>query len=637
MKFSKLPLSITLLVACCLHGTLYAQQYAISAIPDTLLKDANLIKRLDEHRIQVKDAGKAVYHYKTAYTVLNEFADDASQNMERYDKFRKIGDINCALYDAMGAKIKTLKKSDIQDLPGDGAGTEISDDRIKRFGFYYKTYPYTVEYDVTIELEGLMFLPPHYFIETESMSVEHSFMEISFPSGMEVLYKTYNYTAPPAKSTIGANTVLRWELKNLPAVKDESYSPQWYELTPVVFLAMKEFSIGGYTGSNESWEAFGNFIYKLKMGRDELPPALKEKVHAIADGQHSKRKKVEAIYKFMQENTRYISVQLGIGGWQPFDAKYVYERKYGDCKALTNYMYALLKEAGIQSDYALIYAGANAYRVKTDFPSSQFNHVILSVPLEKDTLWLECTSQIQAPGYMSDFTDNRPALLVKEKGSCIVYTPRYSFAENHETTLTQIKLNPDGQIDLQLHTTMSGMLQDEWHAMMKHAASDEISSYLHRNYSIGTYTIKQFKFEDKPDAVPVLEQKIEIESKGYAQRTGKRLFIMPNIVNKHGRRLEPDPDRQYDVVIKIPYQSIDTVVIDIPAGFAVETIPGLKAYESPFGNYVSSAETKEQKLYYYRSMTMNGGRYPASAYATLVKWFADIYKADRINAVFVEQ
>ena len=81
----------------------------------------------------------------------------------------------------------------------------------------------------------------------------------------------------------------------------------------------------------------------------------------------------------MQKSTRYVNVSLGVGGWQPIAAKDVYKHGYGDCKALSNYMKALLKEAGITAHYTLVNAGARARRLLADLPGSSFNHAILCV------------------------------------------------------------------------------------------------------------------------------------------------------------------------------------------------------------------------------------------------------------------
>ena len=123
----------------------------------------------------------------------------------------------------------------------------------------------------------------------------------------------------------------------------------------------------------------------------------------------------------MQDNTRYISVQYGIGGWEPENAMAVDQLGYGDCKALTNYTMALLKTQGIDSYYTVLYGGVKR-DMNPEFTMMQGNHAILNVPTEDSTdIWLECTSQTNPFNYLGDFTDDRYALRIGENGGEIIF------------------------------------------------------------------------------------------------------------------------------------------------------------------------------------------------------------------------
>ena len=112
-----------------------------------------------------------------------------------------------------------------------------------------------------------------------------------------------------------------------------------------------------------------NFYTLLKSGRDDLPYNVKQEVHKLTDGATDVRKKIRVLYEYMQKSTRYISIHWELEAGSPSDATDVAKKGYGDCKALSNYMYSLLKEAGIRSDYTLIHAGDDQNYMTDDFPS----------------------------------------------------------------------------------------------------------------------------------------------------------------------------------------------------------------------------------------------------------------------------
>ena len=75
---------------------------------------------------------------------------------------------------------------------------------------------------------------------------------------------------------------------------------------------------------------------------------------------------------------------MGIGGFKPFAATFVDQKKYGDCKALANYMRALLKAVDINANYAIVRAGTNEKPADFNFPDNPFNHAILCIPFKND-------------------------------------------------------------------------------------------------------------------------------------------------------------------------------------------------------------------------------------------------------------
>jgi len=616
---------------------LFAQQYNALLIPDSLKKNANVVKRYEENILEIKSPGKAIEKERHVYTILNEEANDYARFYTFYNKFTSIDYVSGALYDAMGKAQKHIKKKDLEDYSYSDGFSLMSDTRFKTTDFFCRSYPYTVEYEEEDDVDGVLHFSDWFPASASGMSVEDSKYVIIAPKDYVVRYKPLNCSIEPVITEEKDKKTYTWEIKNVPAKHTESMGPSWAEIAPRVLIGPSDFEAEGYKGNMNTWENYGMFIHELAKGRDVLPDDTKRKVHELTDKLKDPKQKISVLYDYMQKNTHYISIQLGIGGWQPFDATYVATKRYGDCKALSNYMVALLKEAGIKGKTVDIRAGANAASINKDFPSFQFNHVIACVPLDKDTVWLECTSETLPAGYLSSFTANRYAVLVDENGGKLIHTPKYNYHDNQEIRKIDATINEEGNLSASVNTQYKAEQQDNLEQLINGLSKDKMLEHLKSEIDLPTYDITKFNYTQQKDVIPSINESLELTASNYAQVSGRRLFIAPDILTRSSTKLKQEDERKLEVKLYNEYTDIDSVEIKIPAGYQPEAIPQDMKIQTKFGKYFSSVKVMPDKILYYRNREQYSGTFPPSDYNELVKFYEQIYKADRAKIVLVKK
>jgi hypothetical protein len=626
---------ICLLVTLFVSFAARSQDYKVSSIPDSLLKDADAVKRFEELRVIIKGIDKAVVKHTWCYTILNESGEEFASYINFYDKFHSLSDISGKMFDENGKLIKSIHKKDISDLAENDGESLINDGRIKRFMFYNKVYPYTVEFEDEDTYDGIFDLPEWRPVDDEKMALQKSVFIVETPMDYNLRYKQFNYADKPSMVSNTHSIVYRWEIDGLKAIMLEPLQPVWHEVTPTVFIAPTDFEFGGYKGNMSSWNNFGKFIYQLYSGRDVLPENAKRDVHRLTDGLNSKEEKVKALYNYLQQNTRYIGIQLGIGGWQPFEAKYVAEKKYGDCKALSNYMVSLLKEAGIPANCVAIYAGPGIKGLFEDFPVNMFDHIIACVPDAKDTMWLECTSQTVSPGYMGKSTGNRKALLISDKGGFVVTTPNYLSNDNLQLRKVDAVIDENGNLTADVNTHFTGIQQDLQHYLMYSESKEQREKYLNQTINLPTYAVEKNDYHEIKGKIPCINQYLKIASSAYASVSGKRIFIMPNLLNRTSK-LSEDRPRVFNVEFGYSFKDADTIVIKIPPGYRAEAMPRDVHIVNKFGSYSIVYSISNDVIKLLRVNEESAASFPPSDYSGLVGFYEEMYKADHARIVLVK-
>ena len=619
-------------------GLASAQNYSTALIPDSLRKGARAVVREDELILEIKSPAKAVEREHEVYTVLNPNGDNLGGMMVGYDKFESIRDISGVLYDSLGKVVRKAKRKDMQDKGYVDESSLASDDRYLEHNFYCQVYPYTVDYQKEIEHDGIFGFDDWLPLVTSGVSTQHTKYVIIAPKDYAVRYLSLNGAPPPVITEDKDKKIYTWEAANLPARLRESHGPRWREIMPDVLIGPSDFEVDGYKGNMTTWLEYGKFVGQLWAGRDVLPDNIRQQVHAMVDTIKDTRKKVYTLYHYLQQNTHYINVSLGIGGWQTFPAQYVATKKYGDCKALSNFMVALLKEAGIPARYVIIRATENAPPMVEAFPSlNQFNHVIACVPLAKDTIWLECTSQTVSPGYMGTFTGGRKALLIDADGGHVVHTPTYSAKDNTQYRSVKAQIGADGNLDADVSTVYRCVPSDLPHEMMDELTGEQREKYLNELFYLPTYKVEKSQYEEVQGPLPTVKEDLHVVAPNYAGVSGRRLFIAPNVFDRSRTRLPADSVRKYDYITDEAYTDIDSAVINVPSGYQPEAMPKDVAIEGKFGHYRSSVRFDGDKLVYYRYLQQSAEHFPPTDYAALVKFYEQLYQSDNQRVVLVKK
>ena len=635
MKFS----NYFLLGLLILPKLMVAQKtYKISDIPDSLTKNANVVYFINEGHLEIKADNQAIYKVHSVAGILNSKGKSHATKSEFYDKLSRVNTFKGNVYNEDGSLIERLKNADIVDQSATSGGTIFDDNRVQFADLKQNEYPYIVEFETEVEYKYTYSIPNWSVLPNQNISIISSKFQISSPGEFLPRIKIANSKKEFTRISSQDNIHLKIEFDNLIAQEREPYGPSFNELRPIIHCSPSKFEYEGYNGDMSSWNSYGQWVRDLNKGRSSLPQSTIDEIKKIASAFESREDKIHAVYQYVQDKTRYVSIQLGIGGLQPFPATTVDELGYGDCKALSNYTYALLEAINIPSNYAFVYGGSNPPKLDPEFPAHNFNHAILCVPNKQDSIWLECTSQTNPFGYVGDFTGDRDVLLITKNGGKIVHTPIYKKHQNTQTTVATVDVSKDGSAMANISIDYRGLQYENGRVNeYVHKGNEELKKWIYSNTDIGDFSVQEFNFKETKEKIPSIRETLNLEIPRLAKPNGKRMFLSPNLLNKYSSIPPKEENRKTDIVLKFTGIDIDSIIYNIPEHLYPEYIQEPISIESEFGSYQSSATISQGQLIYIRKMEYNKGRYSKESYNDFRNFYKQVNKADKLKVVLLDK
>jgi hypothetical protein len=416
-----------------------------------------------------------------------------------------------------------------------------------------------------------------------------------------------------------SNGLYSWSVSDVPAIRWEPEMPPWRGVAARMVVSI--LPPGATTSGFESWAKMGNWYSQLTEGRRKVTPQIHAQVAALTTPRDTPLTKMQALAKYLQKDVRYVEIGLGIGGYQPHTASFVYTHHFGDCKDKATLLSAMLADAGIDSYYVVINASRGAVDAATPPAIEDFNHVILAIKVPEGIsdyavpafvvhpkfgrlLFFDPTDTMTPLGYLRGDLQSNYGLLVAPEGGELVRLPQLPPSNGGIRRTAKLALDPQGNLSGDFVETRTGDSANRQRYKLRAVTKNEdrikpLESLV--SDSLGSFVFTKASISNLEDTSQPFGYNYSVIARSYAKTAGNLLLVRPGVVGNYASGvMERKEPRKYPIEMDSPAQYSDAFDITLPAGYEVDDLPAPVDLDNNFASYHSKTELRGNTLHYAR-------------------------------------
>jgi Domain of Unknown Function with PDB structure (DUF3857)/Transglutaminase-like superfamily len=542
-----------------------------------------------------------------------------------------------------------VKERDAVDVSVDAAfGSLVGDFHVKLLRIPATTPGSVVGYESQQEQRPYVLEDEWRFQDT--IPVHEARYNLQLPPGWSYKATWLNHAEDPPIATGPGQS--QWIVANVDPVKLEPHMPPWHGLAGALVVAL--LPPGGKDAGFQTWNEFGTWYLNLAAGRREASPQIKQKVIELTASVATATGKIQALANFVQNDIRYVAIELGIGGFQPHSAAETFSHGYGDCKDKATLLSAMLKEIGVDSYYVIINSVRGSVTPSTP-PNLGFNHAILAIVLPNDPeganfparmthptlgniLFFDPTDFLTPFGRLRGPLQANYGVLVAPKGGELVELPQLPASSNSLDRAAQMTLDEEGTLRGDVREVWSGDRAAGQRYSLRSAKldTDQIKPVeasvgaSFANFQVLKASVVNLHAVDRP-----FKWNYSIEAQDYAKVGGDLLLIRPRLLGvKASPLLETNEPRHAAIEFDEPQRDTDVFEIAVPAGYEIDELPLPIHAETSFASYDSRTEMIGRMMRYTRTFELRELTLPAAQASELKEFYRLIARDERTTAVF---
>ena len=539
---------------------------------------------------------------------------------------------------AHGKDYETQDKDIVDQAPMAVPGIELITDLRRKFVEIPAPDPgNVVGYEYETE-EQPYFLQNQWHIQDREPTKETHF-RLELPAGWHYKASWIHHSEISPQQT-GSNK-WEWSATDVPGIRHEEQMPPIAGIASGMIISFTP--PGGAPDHNDllSWNDMGKWYDGLTGERMAATPPIKQEVSSITGSQANTLAKMQAIAEYIQNQIRYIAIELGIGGWQPHSAADVYAHRYGDCKDKATLTISMLQGIGVEGYYVIINASRDA--VGGDDPAHNgFNHAITAIRLPEGLddpslvatiihpklgrlLFFDPTDEVTPFGQIRGALQSNYGLLVGPDGGELVQLPRQQPVMAGIKRLGKLELDANGTLYGEVAESRIGDRAAQVRWTLRTASAEKEKTEIIETLlsdSLGSFQLTGSNFNNVADRKQPLGVNYAFQARDYAKSAGDMVLVRPRVLgSKSSGLLETNEPRKFAIEFDSPVHDSDNFDITLPSDYEVVDIPAPVDVDFGFADYHSKTEVTGSTLHYARTFEVKDVSIPVSKAEELKKFY----------------
>jgi hypothetical protein len=460
-------------------------------------------------------------------------------------------------------------------------------------------------------------------------------------TGLQMGLTAFNCPLPPLKvERDGFNSLT---LENVPAFQDEPFAPSDPNLQPWVLAYYYD---GKRREPDEYWDRVGKKQYgdmkPLLRSSDEMRKAAME---ATAGANTEEEEKAVALLRYIRAHLRNLwdpgvdeasrnKILSKFSHHESRTTAEVFKSGLGTPDEMNAVFAAMATAAGLDARPALV-ANWNERAFEPSVVNTYFlDNVDMAVKVDGQWRIFDVSTRRLPPDMLSWAEEGVYALVSDPKKPVFIQTPFSPPAASHTRRNARLKLSSDGAAEGDVDESFTGHaaldrrqeMEDESAARQQEMVKDRVRGVF-PDAEVSNVTV-----ENVDDAALPVKIHYHVRIPTYAQRTGKRILLLPLFFERGAAPRFPAAERKHPIMFHYAWKETDSATFELPEGFALDHAdsPGPMSFGET-GEYRLKLSTRGAELIADRELTFgNKGQFmfDARAYPQLKKIFDEVHRRD---------